>query len=172
MSETHVPYLLGSEAREVARLEAQAEAIARPTDGLLRAAGLGPGMRVLDLGSGLGHVSLLAAGIVGPSGEVLGVDQDPRMVAHAEERRAAAGAANVRFLEADVRSFRDAEPFDAVVARLLLFHLPDAVTVVRHHLGALRPGGVFAAVDFDVGAARTEPPVPLVVTLQSWMLAG
>ncbi len=157
MSDAHAPYALGSEPPELQRLDRQAQSIALPTAGLLQATGIGPGMRVLDLGTGLGHVSLLLAGLVGPSGEVVGVDRDERMLEAAEARRAAAGAANVRYLQGDVRSYRDAEPFDAVVERLVLFHLPDAVDVVRHHVGNLRPGGIFAAIEFDVGAARTEP---------------
>ena len=166
------PYVLGSEAAEVARLESQAQSIAQPTMVLLQAAGIGKGMRVLDLGTGLGHVSLLLAQLVGPTGEVVGVDQDPRMLQHAEERRAAAGADRVRYVEGDARTFRDDEPFDAVVERLMLFHLSDAEDVVRHHVEGLRPGGTFAAIDFDVGAARSEPPVELLATLVEWMLAG
>jgi ubiquinone/menaquinone biosynthesis C-methylase UbiE len=168
----HAPYVLGSEAAEVARLELQAQAIAQPTLALLRAAGIGEGMRVLDIGTGPGHVSLLLAGLVGPSGEVIAIDRDPRMLEHAETRRAAAGVTNVRYLEGDARTFRDAEPFDAIAERLVLFHLADAVDVVRHHLDALRPGGIFAAIDFDVAAARTEPPTELVSTLMQWALAA
>jgi SAM-dependent methyltransferase len=78
----------------------------------------------------------------------------------------------MRFVAADARDFRDAHPFDAVVTRLMLFHLPDAVAVVRHHLAALRPGGLFAAIDFDVGAARSEPPVPIAATALGWVLAA
>ena len=143
-------YVLGSEAAELERLELQAPAIALPTVALLRAAGIGEGMRVLDLGCGLGHVSLLLAELVGPGGAVVGIDRDPRMLENAERRRAAAGVGHVRYVEGDARTFRDAEPFDAVVERLVLFHLPDAVDVVRHHVEALRPGGIFAAIDFDV----------------------
>ena len=150
------PYVLGSEAAEVARLEAQARTIEQATTALLRAAGIGEGMRVLDLGTGLGHVSLLLADLVGPSGEVVGIDRDLRMLEHAEQRRAAAGVDHVRYVEGDARTFRDPEPFDAVAERLVLFHLPDAIDVVRHHAAGLRPGGVFAAIDFDVGAARTS----------------
>ncbi len=168
----HVPYVLGSGAAEVDRLELQARSIAQPTVGLLRAAGIGDGMRVLDLGTGLGHVSLLLSELVGPGGEVLAIDADPRMLTLAEERRAAAGADNVRYVAGDVRAFRDPQPFDAVVERLVLFHLPDAVEVVRHHAEGLRAGGIFAAIDFDVGAARTEPPTPLTTTLVAWMLAA
>ena len=168
----HAPYVLGSEAAEVARLEAQAQTIEQATAALLRAAGIGEGMRVLDLGTGLGHVSLLLAELVGPSGEVVGIDRDARMLEHAEERRAAAGVGHVRYVEGDARTFRDAEPFDAVVERLVLFHLPDAVDVVRHHVAGLRPGGMFVGIDFDVGAARTEPPTELPATLVAWMLAA
>jgi len=66
----------------------------------------------------------------------------------------------VRFVEGDVRNFRESGPFDAVIARLLLFHLSNAVDVVRYQLGGLKPGGVVLAIDFDVGAARAEPAVP------------
>src|SRR3954454_19770677 len=129
----HAPYVLGSDAAEVARLEAQARDIAEPTIALLRAAGIGEGMRVLDLGTGPGHVSRLLAELVGPTGEGIAIDADPRMLAVAEERRAQARMANIRYLEGDARSFRDAEPFDAITERLVLFHLPDPVHVVPHH---------------------------------------
>ena len=166
------PYVLGSDAAEVARLELQARTIAQPTVALLRAAGIREGMRVLDLGAGPGHVSLLLAEMVGPTGEVVGVEADERMLGHAEERRAAAGVGNVRYQHADARTFRDPEPFDAVTERLMLFHLADAVDVVRHHAAGLRPGGTFVAIDFDVGAARSEPHTELAATLVGWILAA
>ncbi len=92
--------MLGSESAEIRRLDAQAESIAAPTDVLLRAGGIQAGMSVLDLGTGLGHVAFALAGLVGPAGSVLGVDQDPRLLALAEERGAVAGLANVRFAQA------------------------------------------------------------------------
>jgi SAM-dependent methyltransferase len=157
-------YILGDSQAEIARLDAQATAVAEPTRLLLRAAGLRPGMRVLDLGTGLGHVAMLAAELVRPDGSVTGLDQSAELLAIAEERRREAGEENVRFVEGDVRTWRGGG-FDAVIGRLILFHLPDAVDVVRHHAEALRPGGVAAFVDFDVGAARSEPPVPLVARI-------
>jgi SAM-dependent methyltransferase len=159
-------YSLGSDEAEIARLDGQAIAIGPPTQMLLHVAGIGPGMRVLDVGTGLGHVAFIAAGLVGPEGAVVGVDQDPRLLAVAESRRT---TDTVTFVEGDARSFRDAEPFDAVVARLLLFHLPGAVDVLRHHRAALRPGGVLVAMDADNGTARAEPPVPLVATALDWI---
>jgi hypothetical protein len=61
-------YVLGNHAEELARLDHQAAVIERPTRLLLQAAGLTAGMRVLDLGTGLGHVARLAGELVGPMG--------------------------------------------------------------------------------------------------------
>lgn len=169
---TEQQYVLGSDPAEIARLDAQAAAIAEPTRMLLRAAGLGPGRRVLDLGCGLGHVSLLASELVGPDGSVTGLDADATMLEVAEQRRQAAGATNVRFVEGDVRNWLGDGGFDAVVGRLILFHLPEPVDVVRHHADALPPGGLVVAVDFDCGAVRTEPPVPLADKMAEHMMAA
>jgi SAM-dependent methyltransferase len=167
---TQPSYVLGSDSEEIARLDAQADSVAQPTELLLRSAGIGTGMRVLDLGTGLGHVALAAGGLVGEAGSVVGIDQSPRLLAIAEQRRATAGAENVRFCEADVRTFAADEPFDAVVGRLILFHLPDATEVIRHHGRSLTPGGRFVAIDFDLGTARAEPDVPLVSQAARWII--
>src|SRR5688572_5591931 len=69
-------YILGRSDSETARLILQ-DQIYRPiTRGLLESAGIGPGMSVLDIGSGAGDVSLLIAELVGPKGRVVGVDMD------------------------------------------------------------------------------------------------
>jgi SAM-dependent methyltransferase len=164
------PYSLGASESELARLDAQAAAIARPTAVFLRSAGIAPGMRVLDLGTGLGHVAFQLSELVGPTGAVLGIDQVAAMLAVAEQRRVAAGIENVRFVEADVQAFRDGEAFDAVVGRLILFHLPDPVRVLRHHVAGLTDDGLMLIVDFDVGSARSEPPVPLFMAAREWVL--
>ena len=160
-------YVLGSDEAEIARLDGQATMSAAATRLLLQAGGrITPGMRVLDLGTGLGHVAFEVAALVGPEGAVVGIDESPRLLEIAEHRRLEAGMGNVAFVEADVRTFRDAAPFDAIVGRLILFHLPDATDVVAHHLRALRPAGVVLAIDFDGGSIRAEPPVALVTTLR------
>ena len=165
-------YVLGSDEAEIARLDAQASAIAGATDALLRAAGIGGATRVLDLGAGLGHVSFQVSGLLGPGGSVLGVEQDERLLAIAEQRRAAHAAENVSFVRGDARTFSAAEPFDAIVARLLLFHLPDREDVVRRWSDALRPGGTVLLVEFDIGAMRAEPEVPLVADVKRWIEAA
>jgi ubiquinone/menaquinone biosynthesis C-methylase UbiE len=165
-------YVLGTDDAEIARLDAQAGWIAGATEALLRAAGIGGPMRVLDLGTGLGHVAFLVADLLGPGGSVLGVDQAQRMLEIAERRRAAAGAENISFLQADARAFTADEPFDAIVARLLLFHLPDREEVLRRQLAALCPGGTMLIVEFDVGAIRAEPEAPLVEAVRGWIEAA
>jgi SAM-dependent methyltransferase len=165
-------YVLGLDDAEIARLDTQSAAIAPATAQLLRLAGIGPGMRVLELGTGLGDVAFAIADLVGPEGSVVGLDQAQAALDVAERRREAAGLDHVRFVAADVRSHHVDEPFHAIVARLLLFHLPDAVDVVRHHIEALRPGGLALAIDFDLGTVRAEPPVALVDTAIRWVEAG
>jgi cyclopropane fatty-acyl-phospholipid synthase-like methyltransferase len=70
---------------------------AQLTEHVLRLAGVRPGMRVLDVGCGTGDVSFLAASLVGPEGEVIGVDKSPEAVALASQRAAEAGLHNVHF---------------------------------------------------------------------------
>jgi SAM-dependent methyltransferase len=163
-------YALGHGAAELARLDRQAASIEAPTRLLLRAAGLAPGMRVLDLGTGLGHVARLVAELVGPTGAVVGVDRSSDALAAASARTPAEMAARITFVEGDVCSWRASEAFDAVIERLLLFHMADPAAVVRHHLANLRAGGRFIAIDFDLGGdARSEPSVPLFDAALRWV---
>jgi hypothetical protein len=72
-------------------------------------------------------------------------------------------------MEADAVSWSAPQSYDVIVGRLLLFHVADPVTAVRHHLANLRPGGAFVAIDFDLGSARTEPPVVLATDALRWV---
>jgi SAM-dependent methyltransferase len=163
-------YVLGSDAEEVARLDRQAAWLAPATGVLLRAAGIGGRMRVLELGTGLGHVAFLIADLLEDGGWVVGVDQSTDLLQLADRRRAAAGRVNVRFIEGDVRTYMPGEDVDAIVTRLLLFHLPDAVAVLRHQRAALAPGGTLLALDYDLGTAQTEPPTKLAAAALSWVI--
>jgi SAM-dependent methyltransferase len=165
-------YVLGNQPDELARLDRQAAAIERPTRLLLQAAGIKSGARVLDLGTGLGHVAQLAGELVGPAGSVLGIDRSADAIGVARQRAQEAGAGHLTFVEGDARAWHAAEPFDAIVGRLFLFHVPDPVAVVSHHLHNLRPGGEFVAIDFDIGSARSEPSIPLVDDALGWVRDG
>ena len=118
-------YVLGSDEQELGRLDRQSAFIEPATRLLLQAAGVGPGLRVLDLGTGLGHVARLAGQLVGAKGSVVGLDCAVEALAVARQRVKAAGEKNVSFVEGDVAGWRADEPFDVIVGRLILFHLPD-----------------------------------------------
>src|SRR5258705_4046302 len=105
-------YALGYTNAEHDRLIRQAKRIAPIRERLCREAGIGPGQRVLDLGSGVGDVSMLAARFVGPSGEVVGIERDARSIAVAKARVAEAGFRNVRFTQTDASQIGSNKPFD------------------------------------------------------------
>ena len=137
-------YALGSSDAEHERLIRQAALLAPFTERFFRSAGIGPGQRVLDLGSGVGGVAMLAAKLVGPSGEVVGVERDPHSIARARARVADAGLRNVTFTQSDVSQIPSSDPFDAVVGRFILMFLPDPLAVLRSLTQLVRPGGVVA----------------------------
>src|SRR6266852_9477997 len=116
MTTSHSPadYALGNTDAEHERLIWQAARVAPITERLFREAGIGPGQRVLDIGSGVGDVAILAARLVGPSGEVVGVERDARSIARARVRVAEARLHNVTFTQSDVCQLSGDKPFDAV----------------------------------------------------------
>src|SRR6266702_1315659 len=137
-------YLLGNADAEHERLIRQAVQLAPVTERFFREAGIGPGQRVLDLGSGVGDVAMLAARLVGPSGEVMGIERDPRSITRARTRAAEAGLRNVTFTQSDVAQFSSDKPFDAAVGPYILQFLPDPAAVLRALSQRVRPGGVIA----------------------------
>jgi protein-L-isoaspartate O-methyltransferase len=137
-------YALGSTDAEHERLILQAARLAPLTERLFREAGIGPGQRVLDLGSGVGDVAMLVARLVGHSGEVVGIERDRRSLDRARARVADADLHNVSFIQSDVSQITVNKPFDAAVGRLILMWLPDPVSVLRQLSLLVRPGGVVA----------------------------
>jgi ubiquinone/menaquinone biosynthesis C-methylase UbiE len=137
-------YALGYTDAEQERLIRQAALIAPVTERLFHEAGIGPGQRVLDLGSGMGDVAMLVARLVGPLGEVVGIERDANSIARARGRIAAAGLRNVSFIQCDVGEIASDQLFDAAVGRLILQFLPDPIGVLRSVDRLVRPGGVLA----------------------------
>jgi SAM-dependent methyltransferase len=154
-------YALGSGDHEQQRLELQAAVLNEPTERCLRAAGLEPCMRVLDLGCGVGDVAMLAARIVGSGGEVVAGGRDPALLETARRRVEREGLP-VRFVEADVTELDlDGEsPFDAAIGRLILEHLSDAVAALRAAASHVRPGGIVAFQEFTPAEVCVHPRLP------------
>src|SRR5262245_62293905 len=96
-------YVLGRSESETQRLILQNQIYGPLTRRFFQAAGIGPGMKVLDLGSGAGDVALLVADLVGPAGRVVGVDMNAGILETARARVQAAGWTNVTFTAGDVR---------------------------------------------------------------------
>jgi ubiquinone/menaquinone biosynthesis C-methylase UbiE len=153
-------YVLGHADVEVQRLLLQGQLYDHYTEHALRLAGLRPGMRVLDIGSGPGDVSFTAARLVGPKGTVLGVDAAPEMIELARARAAERGLSTVQFTRTAIDAIPLDEPVDAVIGRLILMHLPDPAATLRHLSSFVRPGGVIAFSEIDVTGARSVPDLP------------
>ena len=135
-----------------------------------RAAGIGPGMRVLDIGSGVGDVSLLAAELVGTQGAVVGVDRDPENVVWAVKRAATAGRSNIHFLASEFTDFTDARCFDALVGRFILMYLPDPVATLKLLSRQLRSGAAIAFCEPDYTVLSTVvPEIPLLRQSEEWL---
>jgi len=155
-------YVLGYSDAEQDRLIRQATLLAPITERFFREAGIGAGCRVLDIGSGIGDVAMIAARLVGTSGEVLGVEHSAGFVARARERIAAAGFGNVTFIQADANALAINRSFDAVVGRFILSHNPDPVALIRYVTQLLIPGGVVAFQEVVAGPAlAVAASVPL-----------
>jgi ubiquinone/menaquinone biosynthesis C-methylase UbiE len=137
-------YVLGSTDAEHERLIRQAALLAPLTERFFREASISPGQRILDIGSGVGDVAMLAARLVGPSGEVVGVERDTRSIARARVRIAEGGLRNVTFTQSDVSQLSGEKAFDAVVGRFILQFLPDPVAALGSLSQLVRPGGVVA----------------------------
>ncbi|HME78595.1 MAG TPA: methyltransferase domain-containing protein [Mycobacterium sp.] len=153
-------YVLGHADVEIRRLQLQARLYDNDTEHALRRAGLRPGMRVLDVGCGPGDVSFVAARLVGPTGTVLGVDAAAEIIEVARTRGAELGLSWVDFETATIADIALDEPVDAVVGRLILMHLPDPESALRQLAGLVRPGGVIAFCETDIGAVRSVPETP------------
>jgi ubiquinone/menaquinone biosynthesis C-methylase UbiE len=137
-------YALGHADFEIERLQFQAGIIAPVTRRLIRECGIGPGMRVFDIGCGVGDVSMLLAEAVGGTGSVVAFDREPRAIEMAKARALAAGHRQIEFLVASDDTFPPRPMFDAAIGRYVLHHLPDPVAAIKRAARAVRPGGIVA----------------------------
>ena len=119
---------------------------------------LRPGMRVLDLGCGPGSITLDLAEIVGPAGEVVGVDFSEEAVAAARENARTRADTTATFLASDFFTV-DVEPgsFDVVHAHQVLQHVPDPVATLAATAGYCAEDGIIACRDADYGVMVWYP---------------
>ena len=171
MSETEPggerPYVLGHSSLELQRLKAQAALIDPITERFFRAAGISPGMRVLDVGSGAGDVAFLARTLVGQDGWVAGFDRSSVAVQTARARATELRLTNVTFHEDDTGP-RGGPLVDAVVGRYVLQFQPDPSAMLRQLVSRVRPGGVVVFHEIDWGCLSSFPAVPTYDRLCAW----
>lgn len=118
---------------------------------------LGPGERVLDLGSGAGTDSLVAAEMVGPSGAVTGIDMTPEMLEKARAAAAAMGVENVTFIEADAERLPfEEDSFDVVISNGVIDLIPDKDAVFSEIYRVLAPGGRIQIADVTIQRPVSE----------------
>jgi SAM-dependent methyltransferase len=172
ISAPQVEYALGHSSRELDRLSFQGTVFAPYTRHLLVEAGLTAGMRVLDVGSGGGDVSFLAADLVGSQGYVLGVDRSPAAVERATTRAIRRKLRNVNFELGDPALMHFDEPFDAIIGRFVLMYQDDPVTSLSKMMRYLRQGGLVAFQEADTTVCRSWPAVPVFDEAARWLAEG
>ena len=158
-SKTEGNYILGQSEYEYERLTFQAKIVRPFTDKFFRFAGVSPGMRVLEIGSGMGDVAFLVGEIVGPGGWVLGVDQDAAGLEKARERSRQQGCSSwVSFEASNLAEFDSADQFDAIVGRYILLYQQDPGVIIRRLLKFLKPGGIVVFHEMDFANAHSSDP--------------
>lgn len=138
----------GADGRE--RLRVLSRIVRPTTQSLLGRVGIATGASCLDLGCGGGDVCVELSRMVGPTGQVLGVDMDAETVAIAEREAAAEALTNIRFEVATVDHWHARQRFDLAYGRFILTHLPAPAAALCKCRESLRPGGraVFEDIDF------------------------
>ena len=155
-------YFIGVSKAEIERLRDQHAAWEPETRALWSTAGLANGMHIADLGSGPGFTTFDLARIAGAHGRVTAVDKAAPFLRYVEAEAKRRDLANVDTLEADVmRSAPGDAAYDAAFCRFFLAFLIEGLDASLAHIRAsLKPGGVFAAMEYlTLKSATCSPPI-------------
>ena len=165
-------YTLGHSDHESQRLITQSHLYENITMRFFDTAGIRPGMKVLDIGSGTGDVAMAAASLVGEDGQVIGVDINPEVLKLAQSRTESVGFSNIEFRTGDVNAMELESDFDAIVGRLVLMYLADPADVLKQLSTYLKPGGIvaFQEVELTTYLGLKHPETPVTNSLVDWSI--
>jgi ubiquinone/menaquinone biosynthesis C-methylase UbiE len=163
MTDTNISYVLGRTDHEQRRLALQASLLDTFSTEFFRHAGISPGMQVLEVGCGVGDVSLIAAQLVGKHGKVHCLDIDDAAIETARGKIHSAKHNHVSFECGEVDRHAHSHAYDAVIGRHILIHMKDAQSTLQHLVPMVRPGGVVAFQEFDLSFNTAGfPETPLI----------
>ena len=152
------PYMLATGEKAVSRLELLERIFGPATRHLLSAAGLCSGMRVAEVGCGVGLTARWVSTQVSPTGSVAGVDSSSEQLHIGEKNAAEAGTTNLSFSEGNAyETGLPRDSFDLVYSRFLLCHLADPGKALAEMSSLLKRGGILVCEDHDDGGIFTEP---------------
>jgi ubiquinone/menaquinone biosynthesis C-methylase UbiE len=114
-------------------------------------------MRCLDVGCGIGAVTLKLARRVGPTGQAVGIDRDERCLELARQEAIRHGLSPI-FRAEGVNDLREEAVYDLVYSRFLLTHLREPGRAVEQMVRAVRPGGLVVVEDIEFAAHFCYPP--------------
>ena len=171
-SNSDATYTLGRTSHETTRLIEQSRIYGESTRRLCKRAGISKGMRVLEIGSGAGDVALMLAELVGPIGQVVGVDVNADILDTARQRATDAGLQNVEFIADDARTLVFSEKFDAIVGRFVLMYMAEPGEAFAALITHLKPGGIaaFQEPEYTLYPAFLHPDTPLMNQLITWIV--
>lgn len=182
MSEREREYVLGTGADELSRLAVQHRLWSDAATAAWKSAGIQPGNRVLDVGSGPGFASFDLASMVTSSGTVVAVDESANFIQHVQQQAKSRGLAGLSGRVGDVQKLREVlakeAPFDLAYARWVLCFVPDPAAVVQGVADSLKAGGAFVVHDyFNYGAMTMAPrrdshDRAVQATIRSWRDKG
>ena len=125
------------------------------------------GETVLDLGSGAGFDSFLAASMVGPRGKVIGVDMTPEMINRARENADKGSYSNVQFVPGELEDLPvDDNSMDAVISNCVINLVPDKKKVFKEVFRVLKPGGRLMVSDLVL---RQKLPISIENSIEGYV---
>lgn len=171
-------YLLGVTPAEVRRLDFQESVWGPMTAAALARLGVRSPWRCLDVGAGIGCVSVPLARRVAPKGKVTAVEPSAGNAAELRRRAAEAGLSNLEVLEASLAELRmKDESFDLILCRWVFLFIADIEAALKRLVPLLRPGGVLLIEDYHDYEGMTLHPrcpefAPVIAAARRWFLGA